>query len=38
MDRLGQRIRSKGIVRSIAAVATLGMVWVAAGAPFMAGF
>ncbi len=38
MDRIGQRIRSKGIARYIVAVATLGMVWVAAAAPFTSGF
>lgn len=38
MHRLGQRITFKGIVRSIVVVATLAMVWVAAGAPFVAAY
>jgi hypothetical protein len=38
MDRLGRRIRSRGIVRSIVVLATLAMVWVTAGAPYVAAF
>ena len=38
MDRRGRLIRWKGIIRSVIAVATLVGVWVAAGAPFTAGY
>ena len=38
MQRLGQRSRCKAIVRSIVAVATLAVVWVAAGAPYTFGY
>lgn len=38
MQRLGQRIRLTGIVRGVVAMATLTMLWVAAGAPFYGAF
>ena len=34
MQRLGQRIRTRSIVRGITALGTLAMVWVAAAAPY----
>jgi hypothetical protein len=38
MHRLGQRIRFTGIVRGVVTMATLAILWVAAGAPFDAAF
>lgn len=38
MQRFGKHTSSTGIVRSIVVLATLAMVWMAAGAPFESAF